>query len=218
MLNAGFEPRVSGTKPPADRLNYRWSSKNKTLNSTTRPSDQWAFNPFDPTASWLSHVALAIYMFAVNFDALAQASDIRIERRQFVFLCWMQDSNPGSQTDSKSTVDWMLDSPSLWSASIQPTVFTMQSLQLLLETVIHVDAYLWHYQIWVPSVFSGLQIFSSLWLGICGCWFSKVISCMVASHRTTQWETCRSPFHYRWKTFGGPVKLLNHVLWKHGII
>ena len=30
---------------------------------------------------------------AVNFDALAQASDIWIERRQVVFLCWMQDSN-----------------------------------------------------------------------------------------------------------------------------
>ena len=28
---------------------------------------------------WLSHLALAIYMFVVvNFDALAQASDIRI--------------------------------------------------------------------------------------------------------------------------------------------
>ena len=30
----------------------------------------------------------------VNFDALAQASDFRIKRRQVVFLCWMQDSNP----------------------------------------------------------------------------------------------------------------------------
>ena len=37
-----------------------------------------------------------IYMFVVNFDALAQASDIRIERRQVVILCWMQDSNPRS--------------------------------------------------------------------------------------------------------------------------
>ena len=38
-----------------------------------------------------------IYMFAVvNFDALAQASDSRIERRQDVFHCWMQDWNPGS--------------------------------------------------------------------------------------------------------------------------
>ena len=40
-----------------------------------------------------------IYMFVVvNFDALAQGSDIRIERRQVVFLCWMQDSNTRSQT------------------------------------------------------------------------------------------------------------------------
>ena len=30
-------------------------------------------------------------MFVVNFNALAQASDFRIERRQAVFLCWMQD-------------------------------------------------------------------------------------------------------------------------------
>ena len=36
------------------------------------------------------------YIFVVvNFDALAQASDFRIERRQVVFLCGMQDSNPG---------------------------------------------------------------------------------------------------------------------------
>ena len=49
------------------------------LNSTARPYDQQAFSPLDLTASWLSHLALAIYMFAVvNVDALAQASDIRI--------------------------------------------------------------------------------------------------------------------------------------------
>ena len=30
----------------------------------------------------------------INFDALAQASDFLIERRQVVILCWMQDSNP----------------------------------------------------------------------------------------------------------------------------
>ena len=39
----------------------------------------------------------------VNFDALAQASDIRIERRQVAFLCWMQDLNPGSQTPHTHT-------------------------------------------------------------------------------------------------------------------
>ena len=73
--------------------------KPKNLNSTARPNDQQAFSPVDLTASWLSHLALAIYMFVVvNFDALAQASDSKIERRQDVFLCWMPDLNPGPQT------------------------------------------------------------------------------------------------------------------------
>ena len=88
----------------ASRLNARWQTdwaiedQAKNLNSTARPYDQQAFSPLDLTASWLSHPALAIYIFVVNFDALAQASDFRIERRQVVFLCWMQDSNPRSQT------------------------------------------------------------------------------------------------------------------------
>ena len=81
----------------ASRLNARWQTdwaiedQAKNLNSTARPYDQRAFSPLDPTVSWLSHLALAIYIFVVvNFDALAQASDIQIERRQVVFLCWMQ--------------------------------------------------------------------------------------------------------------------------------
>ena len=84
----------------SSRLNARWQTdwaiedQAKNFNSTARPYDQRAFSPLDPTAVWHSHLALAIYMFVVNFDALAQASDFRIERRQVVFLCWMQDSNP----------------------------------------------------------------------------------------------------------------------------
>ena len=89
----------------ASRLNARWQTdwaiedQAKNLNSTARPYDQRAFSPLGPTVSWLSHLALAIYMFVVvNFDALAQVSDIQIERRQVVFLCWKQDLNPGPQT------------------------------------------------------------------------------------------------------------------------
>ena len=53
----------------------------KNLNSTARPYDHRAFSPLDSTASWLSHLVLPMYMFVVvNFDALAQVSDIRIER------------------------------------------------------------------------------------------------------------------------------------------
>ena len=42
----------------------------------------------------------------VNFDALALASDIRILRRQVVFLCWIQDSNPGSQTPDHQQTEY----------------------------------------------------------------------------------------------------------------
>ena len=89
----------------ASRLNARWQTdwaienQAKNLNSTARPYDQRAFIPLDPAVSWLSHLALAIYIFVVvNFDALVQANDIQIERRQVVFLCWKQDLNTRSQT------------------------------------------------------------------------------------------------------------------------
>ena len=49
------------------------------------------------------------YIVVVNFDALVQVSDTRIERRQVVFLCWMQDSNPsGSQTPNRQQTECSL--------------------------------------------------------------------------------------------------------------
>ena len=97
----------------ASRLNARWQTdwaienEAKNLNSTARPFDQRAFSPLDPTANWLSHqLALAIYMFVVvNFDAVVQASNIWIERRRVVFLYWMQDSNPRSQTPNRQQTE-----------------------------------------------------------------------------------------------------------------
>ena len=81
----------------ASRLNARWHTdwaiedQAKNLNSTARPNDQRAFSTLDPTAihTYITlHTYIHTYMFVVvNFDALAQASDIRIERRQVVFLC-----------------------------------------------------------------------------------------------------------------------------------
>ena len=96
----------------ASRLNARWQTdwaiedQAQNWNSTARPYCQPAFSPLDPTVSWLSHLALAIYIsVVVNFDALAQASDIPIETRQVVFLCWMQDLNPGSQTPNRQQTE-----------------------------------------------------------------------------------------------------------------
>ena len=99
----------------ASRLNARWQTdwaiedQAKNLNWTARPYDQGAFSPIGPTVSWLSHLPLAIYMFVVvNFDALAQARDTEIERRQVVFLCWMQDLNPGPQTPIRQQTECSL--------------------------------------------------------------------------------------------------------------
>ena len=55
------------------------------------------------------HTYIQAYIFVVvNFDALAQASDIQIERKQVVFLCWMQDLNPGSQTPNRQQTECSL--------------------------------------------------------------------------------------------------------------
>ena len=87
--------------PISSRLNVCWQidwaieDEAKNLSSAAHPYDQQAFSPPDPTAKWHSHLALVTYIFAVfNFGALAQASDFRIERRQVVFLCWMQIYKP----------------------------------------------------------------------------------------------------------------------------
>ena len=130
--------------PISSRLNACWQTdwaiedQAKNLNSTARPYDQQAFSPPEPTAIWHSHMALEIYIcVVVNFDGLARASDFWVERRQVVFLCWMQDSNPEglwNTISSRLNACWQsnwaiedqaktleLDSPSLRSASIQPT-------------------------------------------------------------------------------------------------
>ena len=66
-----------------------WATENqaKNLNSVAGPYDQRAFSPLDATASWLSHLALAIYrLVVVNFDALAQASEFRIKIHTHTYI------------------------------------------------------------------------------------------------------------------------------------
>ena len=99
----------------SSRLNVRWltdwaieDQANKLeLDSPSLCSAQRAFSPLHPTAVWNSHLALAIYMcVVVNFDALAQASHFRIERRQVVFLGWMQIRTQ-RVSETESPADWM---------------------------------------------------------------------------------------------------------------
>ena len=112
-----FEP--IGSQTPNHEQTARWQTEwaiedqDKNLKLKARPYDQQPFSPLEPTASWLSPLVLAIYMlFVVNFDALAQASDIRIKSRQVVFLCWIQDSNRWglrNQIASRLNAHWQTD-------------------------------------------------------------------------------------------------------------
>ena len=127
----------------ASRLNARWQTdwaiedQAKNLNSTACPYDQRAFSPLGPTVSWLSHLALVIYMFVVvDFDALAQASDIQIERRQVVFLCWKQDLNPRPQTPIRQQTECSLTNRLSYRGSSLKT-FTWQPVPMISEHSVH---------------------------------------------------------------------------------
>ena len=77
----------------------------------------WPYFVKSPNDSMCPQAARAgvtmCFLFVVfNFDALTQASDIRIEMRQVVLLCWMQDSNPEglwSRISSRLNARWQTD-------------------------------------------------------------------------------------------------------------
>ena len=134
------------------------------LNSTARPYDQPAFSPLDPTAVWHSHLALAIYMFVVvNFDALTQASDIQIKRRQVVFLCWEQDSNPsGSQTPNRQQTECPLTNRLSYCGSSFKT-WTRQPIPLISEHSAHLTPQPFGICNWLWRYTCLLLLISMLW-------------------------------------------------------
>ena len=153
----------------ASRLNTCWKTdwaiedQAKNLNSIARLYDQQAFSPLDLTASWLSHMALAIYMFVVvNFDALAQASHIRIERRQVVFLCWMQDSNPRSQTRIRQLTECLLTNRlSCRGSSKKP--WTRQPVSMISKRSAHSTSLPVGFRTWFWRCSCLLLLISMLW-------------------------------------------------------
>ena len=102
--------KVQYTYSPAD-----WMPADKPTELSRIKLNTWTRQPVPMISKHSAHstcqLAFApgsgdICIFVVvNFDALAQASDIRIERRHVVFLCWMQDSKV---SDTYSSADWML--------------------------------------------------------------------------------------------------------------
>ena len=90
--NLEVSRHLFASKPNAhSQTDWAIEDEAKILNSTARAYDEWAFSPLDFTAGWLSHLAVAMYMFVVvNFDALAQASDIHTYVRTYVILKYVR--------------------------------------------------------------------------------------------------------------------------------
>ena len=149
---------------PADKPTELSRNKLKNLNSTARPYDQQAFSPPDPTAIWHSHLARAIYIFVVvNFDALAQASDIWIERRQVVFPCWEQDSNPGVLWNlifSRLNACWQTD----WAFEDQAKkTWTRQPVPMISKHSAHLTPLPFGIRTWLGRYTYLLLLISMLW-------------------------------------------------------
>ena len=79
-----------------------------------------------------SHTYIHIF---VNFDALAQESNFQIERRQDVFLCWIQDLNQGlwNRISSKLNAHWQTD----WAVGDQAKTWTEQPIYMISEHSAH---------------------------------------------------------------------------------
>ena len=145
---------------PADKPTELSRIKLKNFNSTARPYDQQAFSPPYPAAIWHSHLALAIYIFVVvNLDALAQASDFRIERRQVVFLCWMQDSKPGglwnpisSRLNACWQTDWAIEDQAKKTWTRQPVPMISKHSSQLTPLPFGIRTWLWLYTYLLLSI------------------------------------------------------------------
>ena len=107
------------TRDPRHQIDSRLNARWQTDWVTEDQANTWIRQPVPMISEHSAHLAplsvtyihkyIHTYMFVVvNFDALAQASDIQIERRQVVFLCWMQNLNPGPQTPNRRQTECSL--------------------------------------------------------------------------------------------------------------
>ena len=113
--------------------------------------------------TYIIHTYIHTYIFVVvNFDALAQASDFRIERRQVVFLCWEQDSNPGV-SETQSPADWMpADKPTELSR-IKLKTWTRQPVPMISKHSAHLTPLPFGIRTWLWRYTYLLLLISMLW-------------------------------------------------------
>ena len=98
----------------------------------------------------------------VNFDALAQASDIRIWRRQVVFLCWRQDSNPRSQIPIHQQTECLLTNRLSYGGSSLKT-WTRQPVPMISKHSAHSTLLPIGFRTWLWRYTCLLLLISMLW-------------------------------------------------------
>ena len=114
FLCPGFEPGVPDTKSPAD-----WMLADKPTELSRIKLKTWTGQPVPMISEHSAHLTplsvdfrtwLRRYTYLLLLISMLwhRQSDIQIERRQVVFLCRMQDLNPGSQTPNRQQTECSL--------------------------------------------------------------------------------------------------------------
>ena len=154
----------------------------------------------------LWYIGLTMILVVVNFDALAQASDFRIEMRQVVFLCWMQDSNPEglwNPISSRLNACWQTD----WAIEGQAKTWTRQPVPMISKHSAHltplpfgIRTWLWRYTyllLLISMLWHWQAIFESKW--------DKLSSSAECRIRTQRVSETQSPAD--WMPADKPTKL-----------
>ena len=153
---------------PADKPTELSRIKLKNLNLTARPYDQQALSPLNLTANWISHLALAIYMYTKSpadwmlVDKPTELSRIKLKKLELISL-------------------------SLWWGSIQPTRPHCQLAFTLSSGDIHVFllliSMLWQKQ--VTFELKGYRLSSSAECRI----RTQGLRHQIAGRLTARWQT-----------------------------
>ena len=99
----------------------------------------------------------------VDFDALAQASDFKIKRRQVVFLCWMQNLNQGlwNLISSRLNARWQTDWAMLSRMKLKN--WTQQPVPMISEHSAHSTLLPFGFRSWLWRYTCFLLLISMLW-------------------------------------------------------
>ena len=161
---------VYGTESPADWMPAEKPTELSRIKQKLELNSPYLWSasiqPTRPHCHLAFALALAIYMYTfivVNFDALAQARDFQIERRQVVFLYWIQDLNQGlcNRISNRLNARWQTD----WAIEDQAKTWTQQPVLMISEHSAHSTLLPFGFRTWLWWYTCLLLLILMLWHG-----------------------------------------------------